>query len=57
MSENLKKIAVGGSALALAVAMGIQTFVFGQNDMQTLKSAVVELSERIAKLEAPQGHE
>ncbi len=46
-----------GSALALAIAMGLQTFIFGSNDMQTLKQQVTELSERITKLEVPQAHE
>ena len=51
MNENLKKGAVGGSALALAVAMGLQTFVFGQSDLQTLKTEVASISQRIANLE------
>jgi len=51
MSENIKKIAVGGSAIALAIAMGLQTFIFGQNDLQTIKEEVVKLSEKVAKLE------
>lgn len=51
MSENIKKIAVGGSAIALAIAMGLQTFIFGQNDLQMLKDDVLKLSEKIAKLE------
>jgi hypothetical protein len=53
MSDNVKKIAAGGSALALAIVMALQTFVFGQNDIQMLKDEVVKLSERIAKLEIP----
>jgi thymidine phosphorylase len=53
----LKKIAMGGSAIVLAIAMGLQTFVFGQNDLQALKDEVVKLSERMAKLEAPKAHE
>ncbi len=57
MNELIKKHAVTGSTLALAIAMGLQTFVFGSNDMQTLKQQVTELSERIAKLEVPQTHE
>lgn len=57
MNENVKKIAVGGSAIVLAIAMGLQTFVFGQNDLQTLKEEVLKLSERIAKLEVPTAHE
>lgn len=51
MNDNVKKIAVGGSALALAVAMGLQTFIFGQNDMQTMKETISALSDRVAKLE------
>jgi hypothetical protein len=53
MSDNFKKIAAGGSALALAIAMALQTFVFGQNDIQMLKEEVLKLSERIARLEMP----
>lgn len=53
MNDNIKKIAVGGSAIALAIAMGLQTFVFGHSDMQILKEEVVKLSERVAKLEIP----
>lgn len=51
MNDNIKKIAVGGSAIALAIAMGLQTFVFGHSDMQTIKEEVAKLSERVAKLE------
>ena len=43
MSENMKKVAVGGSAIALAIAMGLQTFFFGQNDIQTLKTEVAQI--------------
>jgi thymidine phosphorylase len=57
VNENIKKIAMGGSAIVLAIAMGLQTFIFGQNDIQTLKNDMVNLSERIAKLEAPKVHE
>jgi len=57
MNENLKKIAVSGSALALAIAMGLQTFVFGQTDIQTLKSEMASLAERVAKLEVPKINE
>lgn len=57
MSENMKKIAVSGSAIALAIAMGLQTFIFGQSDIQTLKEDVARLSERITQLEAPLVHE
>ncbi len=53
MNENVKKIAISGSAIALAIAMALQTFVFGQNDLQTLKEDVAKLSERIAILEGP----
>ena len=57
MNEKVKKIAVGASAIAFAIAMGLQTFVFGQSDIQILKEEVLKLSERIAKLEAPAAHE
>lgn len=57
MNEKMKKIAVGGSAVVLAIAMGLQAFVFGTSDIQTLKEEVGRLSERIAKLEAPVVHE
>ncbi len=57
MNEKMKKIAVGGSAVALAIAMGLQAFVFGTSDIQTLKEEVVKLSERVAKLEIPTAHE
>lgn len=53
MNEKVKNIAVGASAVALAVAMGLQTFVFGNNDIQTLKDDVAKLSERVAQLEQP----
>jgi polyhydroxyalkanoate synthesis regulator phasin len=48
---------MGGSAIALAIAMGLQTFVFGQSDMQRLKEDVSALSERVTKLEAPHSNE
>jgi hypothetical protein len=57
MNENFKKLAMSGSAIALAIAMGLQTFVFGNNDIQTLKTDLAKLSERIAKLETPALHE
>lgn len=57
MNEKIKKIAVGTSAIALAIAMGLQTFIFGNNDIQSLKDDVVKLSERIAKLEQPAAHD
>lgn len=57
MNENMKKIAVGGSAIALAIAMGLQTFVFGQSDMQTMKEQIMLLSDRIAKLEVSHSHD
>jgi thymidine phosphorylase len=57
MNDSVKKIAMGGSAIVLAVAMGLQTFVFGQSDLQALKNEVMKLSERMAKLEAPKAHE
>ena len=57
MNEKMKKIAVGGSAVALAVAMGLQTFVFGNSDIQLLKEEMAKLSERVTKLEAPVPHE
>ena len=53
MNENVKKIALSGSAITLAIAMALQTFVFGQNDLQTLKEDVAKLSERVAILEGP----
>jgi thymidine phosphorylase len=57
MNDNVKKIAMSGSAIVLAIAMGLQTFVFGQNDLQTLKNEVMKLSERIVKLETLKVHE
>lgn len=57
MNDNMKKVAISGSAIALAIAMGLQTFVFGTNDIQALKQEVQHLSARIAKLEAPVVHE
>ncbi len=57
MNELIKKHVVTGSTLALAIAMGLQTFVFGSSDMETIKQQVAQLSERLAKLEAPQTHE
>ena len=57
MNEKIKKMAVGGSAIALAIAMGLQTFLFGDSDIKVLKEEVAKLSERVAKLEAPTPHE
>ena len=57
MNDLIKKHAVTGSAIAFAIAMGLQTFVFGSSDVQTIKQQVAQLSERLAKLEAPQTHE
>jgi polyhydroxyalkanoate synthesis regulator phasin len=57
MNENVKKIAFSGSALVLAIAMGFQTFIFGKNDMQTLKEEIALLTQRVAKLEAPIAHD
>lgn len=53
MNETIKKYAVSGSAVALSIAMAIQTFVFGQNDLQKIKEEVASLSERMAQLEMP----
>ena len=50
-SENFKKIVISVSAGALALAMGIQTFFFGQSDLQKLKTEVVELTKRLANIE------
>jgi hypothetical protein len=49
--EKIKKLAAGGSAIALAIAMALQTFVFGQNDIEALKQEVTKISERLTKLE------
>jgi|JI10StandDraft_1071094.scaffolds.fasta_scaffold2847905_1 thymidine phosphorylase len=57
MNDNVKKMALSGSALVLAIFMGLQTFVFGKNDLQTLKEDMVRLTERVAKLETPSIHE
>jgi hypothetical protein len=57
MNDNIKKIAVTGSAIALALAMGLQTFVFGQNDIQSLKDEVHKLAERLSRLESPVAYE
>lgn len=57
MNETVKKYAVSASAIALAIAMGLQTFIFGKNDLQTLKDDVVKLSERVAQLELPKPHD
>ena len=57
MNEKIKTIAVGASAIAFAIAMGLQTFVFGNSDLQSLKEDVAKLSERIAKLEHPVAHD
>lgn len=51
MNENIKKYAVSGSAIALSIAMALQTFVFGHNDLQKLKEEISILSLRIEKLE------
>jgi hypothetical protein len=57
LNENMKKVAVGGSAIALAIAMGLQTFVFGQNELQAIKENVAKLTERVAQLEVIKVHE
>jgi hypothetical protein len=57
LNENMKKMAVGGSAIALAIAMGLQTFVFGQNDLQAIKENVAQLTERVVQLEIIKVHE
>ncbi len=57
LNENIKKVAVGGSAVVLAIAMGLQTFVFGHNDLQVLKDSVAKLTERVAQLEVIKVHE
>ncbi len=57
MNEKVKNVAIGASTVALAIVMGLQTFVFGSNDIQTLKKEMAELSERIAKLEQPVTHD
>jgi hypothetical protein len=57
LNENMKKMAVGGSAIALAIAMGLQTFVFGQNELQAIKENVAQLTERVAQLEVIKVHE
>jgi hypothetical protein len=51
MSENIKKYAVSGSAIALSIAMALQTFVFGQNDLQKIKEEISALSKRIDQIE------
>jgi hypothetical protein len=53
MNETVKKYAVSGSAIILAIAMGLQTFLFGNSDIKTLKEEVATLSDRIAVLEVP----
>jgi hypothetical protein len=44
VNEKMKNIAVGGSAIVLAMAMGLQSFVFGKSDIQTLKDEITKLS-------------
>jgi hypothetical protein len=51
MNDKFKKIAISISAGALALAMGIQTFVFGQSDLQKLQTEVAELTKRLATIE------
>lgn len=53
MNETVKKYAVSGSAIALSIAMAIQTFVFGQSDLQKLKEDVSVLAKRMDQLEIP----
>ena len=55
--EKIKQVAVGGSAVAMAIAMALQTFVFGQSDIQVLKEQVTQLTERLAKLEVPKARD
>lgn len=51
MNETIKKYVAGGSAIALSIAMALQTFVFGQSDLQKLKEEVSVLTKRIDQLE------
>ena len=51
MNENIKKYAVSGSAIALSIAMALQTFVFGQNDLQKLKEDILVLAKRLDQIE------
>lgn len=57
MNNKWKTMALNGAPIILAVAMGLQTFIFGSDDIQTLKDEVAKLSERIVKLEKPSCHE
>lgn len=52
MGEMIKKYALSGSAITLAVAMGLQTFFFGNSDLAALKKEVTELSVRLDSLES-----
>ena len=56
MNQHIK-MALSGSGLMFAIYMGLQTFVFGKNDLQTVKEDIVKLTERVAKLETPSIHE
>jgi hypothetical protein len=51
MNETIKKYAVSGSAIAISIAMGIQTFVFGQSDLQKIKEEISVLAKRIDQIE------
>jgi polyhydroxyalkanoate synthesis regulator phasin len=51
LSDNTKKLATTIAGLAFAIAIGVQTFLFGKNDMQTLTEKVDQLSQRIELLE------
>lgn len=55
MNEFIKKHAITGSSIA--IAMGLQTFVFGNTDIQKLKEKVEQLSQQITKLEASTIHD
>lgn len=50
-TDNTKKIASSIAGVAFAIAIGIQTFVFGKNDLENLTQKVEQLSQRIKILE------
>ena len=52
MNDKIKKIAATISGIALALAMGIQTFVFGKSDMQKMNDDITAIAARVSTIES-----
>jgi len=51
LNDNAKKMTTTVAGIVFAIAIGLQTFLFGKNDLQTLTQKVDQLSQRIEILE------